>query len=208
MQFQAVLDALAKSAVACDKCFDGRGLVRSFVDTAQPRYVGKGYWTSSSRVAFVMLNPAAGKADWRNEDWRTALRNYKNRACSLQSVFDAQRRHMPFWSSGKLIKFLRLHGLDVDSTALVNIAWCATDGNEYPPWMLSECLNTHTNTWLKKLAPNVVLLSGSAAHPFKDKLAELLPDVTIHKTFHYAHRPLDAAKAEKRASEIQQLLNS
>ena len=38
-----VLESLAKDAVGCSACFaDGR-VHRSFVDLAQPRYIGPGY---------------------------------------------------------------------------------------------------------------------------------------------------------------------
>ena len=83
------LDAISSSAIKCRECFADRRLVSAFIDVAQPRYIGGGYWHSDPRVAFVMLNPGAGKGDWRNEDWRDHLYAYRAKKESLQEIFDA-----------------------------------------------------------------------------------------------------------------------
>ena len=202
----AILDELARSAVTCERCFQGKDLCRSFVDIPQPRYIGPGYWQAQQKVAFVMLNPGAGTDEWRNRDWREHLIAFRDRRSSLADVFDAQRRHMPFWSGGRLIGFLHLHELDVDSAALINIAWCATAGNRYPSWMLNQCFALHTRNWLEELCPGFVILSGVASHAFEREVQMCLPESIIFRSFHYAHRPLDAKRAASHAEEIAQEL--
>ena len=202
------LSSMAQSAVACRACCGDGRLNRSFVDLAQPRYIGKGYWGTDRKVAFIMLNPAAGRDDWRNADWRNHIYSFRDEGASLESVFAGQRRHMPFWAGGKLIKFIREHGLDVDDLALVNIAWCATKENKYPGWMLNQCLELHTLMWLTELAPDVMILSGTSAHRFESEIARILPSAKIFNSFHFAHRPRDAQKALMRAQEIAGQINA
>ena len=198
----STLVQLSEVAVKCEKCFEDGRVARSFVNRAQPRYIGKEYWASDRRVAFLMLNPGAGRADWRNEDWKRTLAEFRNGSKTLQQVFDAQRRHMPFWNSGKLIRFVSAHGLDVDSLALVNVAWCSTKKNKYPAWMLRNCMERFTGNWLRAIAPDIVVLSGTSVWPFAAQVKAMLPDALLLETYHYAHRPLDAAKAQDRAEEI------
>ncbi len=155
-----------------------------------------------------MLNPGAGKDNWRNSDWKAHLYRYRGGTESLKDVFTAQRRHMPFWAGGELITFIKHHGLDVDNLALVNIAWCATKKNNYPAWMLAQCLRLHTSGWLENLKPHTVILSGTASHGFEQEISDSLPDVEVHTSFHYAHRPRDADRAISRAREIASLVNA
>lgn len=201
------LTDLAHSAVACHACFSDGRLHRSFVDLAQPRYIGPGYRSASQKIAFVMLNPGAGQDDWRNTEWKEHIYRFRDEGASLESVFSGQRRHMPFWAGGKLISFVRAHGLDVDNLALVNIAWCATKENKYPVWMLKQCFTLHTMRWLSCLAADVIILSGTASHSFEHEIAENLPNAKVLTSFHYAHRPLDADRAMSRAREIADELN-
>ena len=196
------LENIAFKAVHCRECFSDGKLRSSYVDIAQPRYIGPGYWKSSQKVAFVMLNPGAGKDDWRNVDWKNHIYGFRDGIESIHDIFSAQRRHMPYWGGGKLISFIKLHGLDVDDLALVNIAWCATKENKYPVWMLKQCFKLHTYDWLAEIRPQVVILSGTGTHQFASELNGLTKQIKIFKSFHYAHRPLDAERAESRAREI------
>ena len=200
------LEPLAKKAVDCSACFEDDKLQRSFVDLPQPRYIGAGYWSSSNKVAFVMLNPGAGQHDWRNADWKQHIERFQSDHESLEDLFLAQRRHMPHWSSGKLMRFIEQHGLQVDDLALVNIAWCATESNKYPNCMLNKCYRLHTSEWIEVLDPNTIILSGTASHKFEEEMATLIPHACVLTTYHYAHRPSHAAKAKARAKEIADIL--
>lgn len=199
------LHELALQAVRCNACFlqDG-ALRRSFVDLPQPRYVGPDYAESEPRIAWLMINPGAGQPDQANRSWRAVLLNYQHGRAGLDDVFREQRRHMPAWND--LIPFVAKHGLSVDRLALVNVAWCATAGNSYPRHMLRRCWDAHTARWLAAVKPDVVILSGTAAHAFDADLAALLPSARRIRTFHYAHRPPDAARADARAIEVKREL--
>jgi len=102
--------------------------------------------------------------------------------------------------------FLEQHGLDVDSIAPVNIAWCATEDNKYPKWMLSRCWNCHTASWLMALSPDIVIPSGSVTHEFEAGVIDLLPDCRVFETFHYAHRPVDKDRANSWADKLRKEL--
>jgi hypothetical protein len=198
------LNEIAIGAIRCNACFETGQLTRSYVDLPQPRYIGPGYINAHPKIAWVMINPGAGSANPGNQSWHSVLMAYCDGEASLDDVFAEQRRHFRAWN--KLLPFLDQHGLDVDSIALVNIAWCASKNNEYPKEMLLHCWDRHTSSWLAALAPDIVILSGSAVHRFETQINSLLPAARVIKTFHYAHRPRDAARADARAAEIRKEL--
>jgi len=47
-------------------------------------------------------------------------------------------------------------GLTLSRIAMANVAWCATDGNRYPPGMLRRCFSRHTAELLQALRPDVM----------------------------------------------------
>jgi hypothetical protein len=197
----ASLHGIAFEAMHCDACLARpRELSRSFVELPQPRYVGPKYASSSPRIAWLMINPGAGSVDSANRRWLRVLRQYREGGASLTQVFAEQREHMPYWSG--LMPFIAKHGLSVDRLALVNVAWCATVGNQHPAKMLARCWDRHTAKWVAELAPQVVILSGSATHRYAREIRALLPSARCLEAFHYAHRGADAARANARAVEI------
>lgn len=149
---------IATAAMTCNLCFDAGPLKRFFVDLPQPRYVGPGYTSASPRIAWVMINPGAGQADVRNQSLRDCPIAFREGRLTLNDVYAEQRRHMPYWNS--LMPFIEAHGLDPDSIAIVNVAWCASEGKKYPEIMLDRCWRRHTAAWLTALGPGVVILSG------------------------------------------------
>lgn len=150
------LSEIAIRAVRCNACFETGQLTRSYVDLAQPRYIGPGYVNAHPKIAWVMINPGAGSANSADQSWRSVLMAYRDGEASLGNVFAEQRGHFPAWNS--LLPFLGRHGLDVDSIALVNVAWCASKNNEYPKEMLSRCWDRHTSSWLAALGAGVIAL--------------------------------------------------
>jgi len=194
------LNQIASSAIRCNACFENGQLTRPYVDLAQPRYIGPAYVDGHPKIAWIMINPGAGSANPADQSWRSVLMDYRNEEASLDDVFTEQRKHIPAWRS--LLSFLGQHGLDVDSIALLNIAWCASKDNKYPKEMLSRCWDRHTSLWLAELAADIVILSGSPAHRFETQVNSLLPSSRVFKTFHYAHRPIDAERATARAAEV------
>jgi len=200
----STLHKLASEATRCDACFGPGQLKRSFVDVPQPRYIGPKYATSAPRMCWLMINPGAGDADASNRSWRSVLVEFRQGNSTLAAVFQEQRRHMPTWNS--LMPFIAKHGLSVDRLALVNVAWCATQGNRYPRDMLERCFDKHTSGWLIVLDPEVLVLSGSTTHSFEPRLQQILPKAKFIRTFHYAHRKPDAQRANARAVEVRKEL--
>ncbi|MDB4529127.1 hypothetical protein N9193_04410 [Pseudomonadales bacterium] len=200
------LESIATKAMGCSDCFEQHAVKHAYIEKAQPRFVGKDYWNSKSRVAFVMLNPGAGSACERDQNWNLTLQGFMAGAIDLHEVFDCQKRHMPHWGRGKLVRFIQAHGLDLEEIAIVNIAWCSTLGNQYPKAMLSHCFEKHTLAWIKELDPNKVILSGTNTHGFSDVIQRSIPKVEIYPGYHYAHRPNTAARANERVADIRSQL--
>lgn len=196
---QSEFEAVARCAIQCDLCFSDPdlGLSRPTVDLPQPRWVGPRYWNSEQRVLLLLLNPGSGDgyAGGANRKFKGLLHAYKQGEGTLDAVLEHQREDMPEWGRGRFLRFyLNGLGLDLDSVAFANMAWCATSGNRYPPKMLSRCFEQHTSKLLKVLAPDLVILSGGGTHSFKKRIAEILPQANVIKTLHYAHRKGKAAE--------------
>ncbi|WP_306044503.1 hypothetical protein [Nioella sp. MMSF_3534] len=181
---------ICQEAVQCNKCFEGGGLKRPLVDKAQPRWIGSGYAATSPRIVFMLLNPGSGggRQDGADESLRNLLHRYETGEDMLDQIMQHQRSDIPKWGNGRLMKFLRLSNIDIDGVALMNIAWCASEQNEYPRSMLRSCFERHTLRALVALEPNVVILSGTKTHAFKKEIRRALPHSTTLQTLHYAHR--------------------
>lgn len=213
--------AVASAAVKCRTCFaditfkNKQGeleLIKpSLINIAQPRWVGPGYWTSTPRIAIVMLNPGsgAGRGDAEDEespDKRSLslIQSFASGAGRLSAVFEHQANDMPNWGAGRFVSFyLTGLNLELNNVAFANVAWCSTSNNCYPRAMLKRCFDKHTGTLLSALAPNIVLLSGSGTHRFASRVAGLLAGASVIPMFHYAHRE----SADAGATELERVRN-
>ena len=180
--FQAFNDA-CQAAVNCDHCFAKGYARRAYIDNAQPRYVGPNYWTSTSRLLFLSINPGAGNASVSDQLMRNDIEEYKSNKLTLYNLFARQRGYMAEW--GRYGQFLRYYSAicNLEDVALLNVAWCATTGNEYPDRMLDACFSRHTRTAIETLCPTNLIACGGKAQQFARKYA--LPFAAIP---HYAAR--------------------
>ena len=197
---QMTLDATSRAAIACNHCFVNLGVTRPTIQMAQPRWVGPAYWRSQSRVLVVMLNPGSGEARTDSGDLRfnRLLQGYAAGAHSLSTLFQHQREDFPNWGRGRFLKFYTAGlGIQIDSLAFVNIAWCATRGNKYPDPMLNACYERHTLSVIQALAPAWALLSGSKVHRFAKRLGKKLPNAKCVPMLHYAHREGEQAERDE-----------
>lgn len=186
---------LARDATKCRKCFTCGEVSAPDIDVAQPRWVGPRYWESSCRVAILMINPGRsprGSANARS--FLVQIRAFRDGAPTLRTILDGQREAMESWAHGQFRGFyIDGLGLDFEDIAFANVAWCATANNSYPRTMLDRCFELHTGPLLRILRPTVVLTSGSGAHHFGEKVCAILPEATVIKIMHYAHREGRAA---------------
>jgi hypothetical protein len=172
------------------------------INIPQPRWIGDGYWASSPRVCVVMLNPGAG-ADHNgisNRRMRAFLERFREGDAHLDEIFRAQRADFATWGqpAGRFLKFFRTYDLDIDKIALANVAWCATQGDQYPSWMLNTCMDRHTSRLLAQLQPDVLMLAGAGVHSFRSQIGQMLPITKVFEGLHYAHRKgrnVEAAQA-------------
>jgi hypothetical protein len=205
------LERIIRDAVKCNDCFAcaGSKLTRADpVDVPQPRPIGPRYWTASPRIVVLLLNPAQGDRRQEAADWRFAalLHAYRDGAGTLQAVFEHQWRVMPTWA-GVQRMYLNGYGLRLDETAWLNVAWCATLGNEYPKSaMLDRCFLKHTLPLLRDLAPEIVLVGGSGTHSYKRAIRSALPNVHLELTLHPSHRPVDQSREVVEVARIRRLL--
>ena len=191
---------LFRVAVKCNECFKGE-LQRSFIDVAQPRFIGQNYWTCDRKILVLMINPGQGSDDDAHRRGAALIRAFGDGSDNLGEIFQMQRGDLQNW--GKFMHFYcdRLH-LCVDDLALANVAWCSTKGNKYPGWMLDNCFNRHTAKLVLLLNPDVILLSGQNLQRFEPKLRRLLPKARIIPCPHFAHR--EGGKYEDK--EVQRIL--
>jgi uracil-DNA glycosylase len=195
-------EALSAKATKCRVCFERFDIKAALIDVAQPRWVGNKYWSAHPRVVVVMLNPGSGEARDRSADTRSLdlLKAFAQGRGSLAAIMSHQAGDMPNWGrqlrtedgkpNGHQFTAFYLKGLNLklDEIAFANVAWCATSGNKYPACMLSTCFERHTQPLLALLAPDVVLLSGSAAHRFAASIKRDVPGAKVVPMMHYAHR--------------------
>jgi hypothetical protein len=148
-----------------------------------------------------MLNPGGGTSysSLTNQRLTAVLDGFGKGQVAMREVFEQQELDMPNW--GRKGQFLPFYtkglGLELESIAFGNIAWCATQGDKYPGPMLDRCFERHTSVLLQTLAPNTVLLSGSSAHRFQGRIQALLPGCSVVTMRHYAHRDGAAAEAQE-----------
>lgn len=164
------IESICREATRCRSCFESNLVRSAFIDIAQPRYVGPGYWTAKRRVAVMMLNPGQGHANAADQEARQLMYAFRDGA-PLAPVLNQQRAAMPKWGRGKYASFIADLGLDLNSIATANIAMCSTEKNQYPDKVLNACWERHTAPLLDALSPHVVVLCGSKAHPFAGRIS-------------------------------------
>jgi hypothetical protein len=192
------VERLARTAVACNVCFETSGLARSRVAHAQPRWIGADYWHTQPRVAFLLLHPGSDESRKDRMDVRLnrLLEEYAAGARPLEDVLAHEREDMPNWGRGRFLQFYSSHlGLRLDRIAFLEVAWCATRNDVHPESMLAECFARHTLPLLRILQPDLLLLSGSRTRPFHAEIAAALPAARVEPMLHYAHRDGVAAEA-------------
>lgn len=181
--------AAMRRAAGCEDCFlKWPRLTRTRCDLPQPRWIGPDYFSSSPRIAIVLINPGAGdtvdkalivrEADRFRAFYRTG--DY----APIQTHFIREIERGAPW----LTWYRDALALNPNAVAQLNIAWCPTQKNEYPAPMLKHCFATHTSGLLKSLSPDIVLLSGVATHAFESDLRAILPLARVITMLHYAHR--------------------
>ncbi len=192
-QWEAV-EVIFRNSMLCHKCFEQHLVETSFIDIAQPRWIGPNYFSAVMRVVVVGLNPGAGNTPEKkraNRPFRQVLYAYRDGMIGLPELFDFQREYIPQWGTpaGRFVRFyMGGMGLELDSIALANIAWCSDAQNKWPKRMLSQCFQLHTIRLLQIIYPNVVVSSGSATHHYAAEIRRVLPNCRVVKTMHYAHR--------------------
>ena len=77
------IDKIFRKAINCDACFEvNRGVDRSIIDIAQPRWIGSGYEEAFPRILILGINPGAGsdRADYEQADGRLVrlLKEYRD----------------------------------------------------------------------------------------------------------------------------------
>jgi hypothetical protein len=164
-------EELIREAVNCRECFRLREVKDPFISVAQPRSIGPRYWASSLRVVVLMLNPGQSRASTAARGFLDNIGLFRDGRMDIQEIFRGQREVMPSWGNGRFGAFyLDGLGLTLDEIAFVNVAWCATAGNEYPGSMLRRCFAAHTaisptrfSSWVSSSVSNQCSVDVSAA---------------------------------------------
>ena len=193
----AAIDETFRRAMACRACFDDGLAEAALIDIAVPRWIGPTYFTARPRVLIVALNPGAGNSPEKrktNAAFLPLLQKYRDGRETREVFFAAQKVSMRQWGTppGRFSKFyfdrVQGMGVDLDSAALANVAWCAAKSNKWSTPMLDRCFKQHTSRLISILSPDVAILSGSGTHRYESSIKRLLPKCKVVCTLHYAHR--------------------
>ena len=207
------IDKWCRVAVRCNECFEGElHIQRTRVDIAQPRWIGPRYQISRPRVLIVLTNPGSGIARHSTADltFRQELVDYQQGNADLRPVLDHQRADMPNWG-GLQSFYMEGFGLNLDETAFINIAWCASISNAkgknaYPPEMLDRCFGRFTAPVVQALNPELFILGGGAAQKFATRLRVIVPAAEFVNVLHYSHRPRDLPKRPGQIGHVRAVL--
>jgi hypothetical protein len=116
---------------------------------------------------------------------------------ALETYWDALATDAESFWNPKYLARLRSLRLELDELLVGNLALCATSGNDYPKRMLRNCWSLHTQQFLERFAPGVLLLMGSSStmDEFVQHAQQVLVDARVIRIAHYAHREGHAHEA-------------
>lgn len=164
------IEGIYRRATDCSDCFATGYLKRSFVDIAQPRFVGHRYWSAQRRFVFLSINPGAGSGSAEDQKMLADVHAFKNGNLSLETLFVRQRGYFPYWGRGKFLPYFRKIGIEFDEIALLNLAQCATEGDKYPSVMLHSCMERHTLDLIAALRPDILVACGKRVQEVAGKM--------------------------------------
>ena len=215
------VELIYRNAIACNDCFDNptfnvdRGLIRK----AQPRWIGKDYFSSDLKICVIAINP--GNVGRGIADTSTA-RNFQNRITDFKSkkepwkaVMSFIEKDMPNWGRGRYEKFyFEKMKLKANEIAFMNMMLCSATPNggrknKYTKNTLKNCYLRHTNKLIKALSPEVIILSGRIVQQQMKAigLSLALPDSEIIDSFHYRpQNQQDWDRVDKDAERIGEYL--
>lgn len=160
------LERICAQAVCCNRCFPKMAVVRPSVNLAQPRYVGPNYWSSKERRLLLMINPGAGDEAPSDQAMRRDLISYRDQTISLEQLFERQRAYFAEWGRGKFLPYVKSLGGPLASVALLNVAWCSTQGDKYPTARLQTSLDAYTKRAIEALQPTTIVACGDKVQAF------------------------------------------
>ena len=138
MPERIALDVMT-AAADCNHCFDTiPGLERVALGLPKPRWVGERYWAATTRIVIVLLNP--GDSTNLGEAW-----NRRERECfesfyhggdyqQIREYFRTRRdeeRNAATSARPVFSWYENTFSLEFEEIAQLNIAWCASRGNQY-----------------------------------------------------------------------------
>jgi len=134
LQFDASkFEIICRETIACNHCFHSGYVRRSFVDIAQPRFIGTGYWQARQRNLFLFVNPGAGHSSAEDIQMRKDLHAFHDGHLKLGELFARQRNYMPRWGrNGSFLRYFNEIKVNLDDIALLNVAWCGSEGEFLP----------------------------------------------------------------------------
>ena len=210
-----------KQATQCNSCFENKEfkMERGRVRKAQPRWIGKNYFSSDLRICLMLINPGnvgprKGQAKIEaSKKFGNAIKKFGKDVKSWRDVMSFIHNDMKNWGEGRYWHFyFEKMKLNIDEVAMMNMMLCSAtelnkNGNHYTSDSLRNCYALHTKKLITELDPDFLILSGtkvtSALKPFRQDLEKILPKCEFIDTFHY--RPQltrDWPKADKAAENV------
>ena len=195
---------LARKSIGCNRCFEQLPLSHAGISLPQPFAVARNYRRGG--VAIIGINPGASTDGGYKEKRKHALDCFASgKDAALEEYWDALATDAEQSWNPRYLARLRSLKLDLDSLFTGNIALCATAENRYPKKLLRNCWELHTASVLKAYAPGVVVFMGSEGviGEFVRSSQNLLPESSIVRMAHYAHRKGKAYEAQECARVMQ-----
>jgi hypothetical protein len=213
MTKQDEIARLCREAMHCNACFADEALARSGpVTVPQPRPVPDGYWRASPKIALVLANPNSGDAPRDRADnvvFDRLLRAYRDGGPYGPVAEHIRRGLRTNWFGGTFNELYlqgQGFGLDLDTLALANIAWCATR-QEDEKHLWKPCFKRHTGPLLRGIDPDVVLLCGDNADRCRRAVLAQCHNALIAKVVHCSalnRPPRNTNRADSIAREAAQ----
>lgn len=226
---QCLIDVvdIYKEATKCNSCFEKKEfkMARGKVRKAQPRWIGKDYFSADLKICVMLINPGnVGPKGTQvkikaSRDFDSVIKKFGKGTASWNDVMSFIVKDMKNWDEGRYWHFyFKLMKLPINQVAMMNMMLCSAtkvnqNQNYYTTDSLRNCYVRHTKKLITKLDPDFLILSGTkvttALKLFRQDLLNTLPNCEIIDFYHCSPRIKDdRPRIDKEAKRLGEYLLS
>ena len=196
---QIEVESIYRQSIGCNSCFENPvfKVERGLIKTAQPRWIGRDYFSSRLKICVIAINPGnvgRGISDISSaEKFQKRILDFEQKKGTWEEVMSFIEGDMENWGKGRYEKFyFEKMKLEVNEVALMNMMLCSATPpgqrkNKYTKQTLKNCFKKNTKKLICALEPEVIILSGKLVQSEMKALAlpSVLPNSEIIDSFHY-----------------------